>query len=484
MYTRLNHSKNFQNLKSFIKNTISLKIYEKNELELLTEISTNRILSLVVNDYINLHIENVSLNKDLANVWFENKSISIHVKEKIIKISKRIYAFETIMFLQFIIKIFFKLIFYRIYIKGFLRTLFVYSLTSEQSQSKSGANTNNFFLTLFSDKKIKKIFYQNGTNRFYKHSISEDLIRYLSAKQRLVFFFDLLKIIKVLITFLIFNRFLIIGCFRFIDGWITSYLVKKLDLQVTCVCTQSEITNPPGYFYFNKKIDNFMLWYSDNSIPIGLNKKSIKFDLSYLQNKLIGNHFVQSTEFKKIIKIYNQAKVKVIGPYSFFEKYPLRLLLKSNNNPSQILIGYFPITPYTSTKGENIYSEKCMIEDLQVIRDLLRTKYSNKKNIQVIVKLKRRRNKKHSQSYFSLLNKMEKNKKIRVIENDEDIILLLSKLDIVICTPFTTVGLLAKYMGKKVLFFTNSTLHCLPREYEGIKVFQGRKNLQKYMAYL
>ena len=484
MYTRLNHSKNFQNLKGFIQNTISLKIYEKNELKLLTEISTNRILSLVVYDYLNLHIQNVSLNKDMANLRIENKSISIHVKDKIIKISKRIYAFETIMFLQLIIKIFFKLIVYRISIKRFSRILFVYSLTSEQSQSKSGADTNLFFLTLFSHKKIKKILYQNRTSGFFRHLISEDLIRYLSAKQRLVLFFDLLRIIRVLVTLSIFNRYLTIGCFRFLDGWITSYLVNKLDLQTTCVCTQSEMTSLPGYFYFNKKIDNFMLWYSDNSLPIGLNKKSIKFDLSYLQNKLIGNHYVQSMKFQKVIKNYNEARVRVIRPFSFFEKYPLRLAQKSNKQPSEMLIGYFPVTPYASTKSEDIYSENYMIKDLQVISDLVKTKRNEARNRQVIVKLKRVRNKNHSQNYFSLLNKMEENKRIKVVDSEEDISEILSNLDVVICTPFTTIGLLAKYMGKKVIFFTNSTDHCLPREYEGIKVFQGRKNLQKYMANL
>jgi polysaccharide biosynthesis PFTS motif protein len=296
--------------------------------------------------------------------------------------------------------------------------------------------------------------------------------------------FQLIRNLTLVMKSILKNRNAILGSSKYVEGKILYFLIKKCHLNVKVVCTQTELLSLPGIYYFNEEKNNAMIWYSDNSLPILRSSypSNLYFDLSYLNQPKVGTHYVWTETFAKILRKFNHnSKIEIIKPFSFFHYYPL---LKNNHiryDKSKFKIVYFPITPYSSTIESNIYSAKNLSLDLNIIIDEVNRFNTCNKQVELYVKPKRAFDKTHSQEYTKMIFKHLRNKKIKLIEHSKDVIDLCREMDLIICTPFTSVALIAKYLGKNTIYFSSLKDLIVSNGKSRVPVVYGQKQLNGYL---
>ena len=157
----------------------------------------------------------------------------------------------------------------------------------------------------------------------------------------------------------------------------------------------------------------------------------------------------------------------------------LRKKVKNNIIASEKCISYFPVTP--SIFSENtIYSEPNMVKDLRTLVTILNNFQNNGINIKLKIKIKREVSKMHSQKYVKLINDFSSQYKwIDFINPKSEIIKELRSSELVVCSPFTTVALMAKYLEKKVIYFSTAKNYFMKKTHENISVVTDEKKLIK-----
>jgi polysaccharide biosynthesis PFTS motif protein len=272
----------------------------------------------------------------------------------------------------------------------------------------------------------------------------------------------------------------IVGANHYFEGSITKFILDSMSVETKFICTQTTIICHPGVFYFNNKKQNYMLWYSDNSLPIVSKKKflSNNIELTHLRTTNIGTHYVLSKSFKRLMyKVNENTKIEVIYPFSFFHHYPILKRVKGQEKPAKKYISYFPVSPSVHSKN-TIYSESIMIRDLGLIVKVINKSRSKGIDIRFRIKIKRENSKIHSQKYFDTLNKISaKYEWIEILNANTDVVEEVRSSELVVCTPFTSVALLAKYLHKKVIYLSTASNFNLKKSHEKIPLLNNERNL-------
>jgi polysaccharide biosynthesis PFTS motif protein len=285
---------------------------------------------------------------------------------------------------------------------------------------------------------------------------------------------------------IILDKKLLIGSSSYLEGKCLQTLIDKFRLDLFLVCTQSQLVNQPSIFYFAKfhKFRTSMLWYSDNSLPLVSKSdyKIYRYDLSYLECRNIEMHYVMSKQFKKILSYYNQKKnIKVIQPFSFFYKYPLEISSSLVSNDKSFKIAYFPVTPMRNTPSDNFYSSTNLEKDLQRLIEVVDTFKGNKIEIELILKPKRQFTKTHSLKYAKLISEFQNMGLLTSISASSDPVRICKGMDLVICTPYTSVALLSKYLKVRSVYFIDRGSLTFFNPEPTIPLINGKIDLQRYI---
>ena len=484
---RFGQTEGFTKLRNQIKANLKINISKDENLK-RRELIVDKISSLLVSQYLQSYTLKGTNLSDAKSFYLKSKFAEY--KNGKVKITIIYLLSESFKYFKIFISILRCLIF-RSQISHKHKYLLVYSLTEEQVINKSRDSAAKFFSTFFSKNEFNCILIETKLNvvgtknvafqpkmlnyfvKKYSKNIKVNIIRIL--------FRDLLCVVKNSIA----NTKNIISASDFLEGKILNFILQANKIHVTFLCTQTKLNFRPGIFYFSEKINNKMLWYSDNSLPITTKNITGILDLSYFETNNIGEHLVFSKKFSKVLSIYNKNFVKVILPFSFNHEYPLKFNNNDTNDlferkKSQKVITYFSITPTKSTSQFNFYSTELMCTDLKTIRQaIIQSNTAFPYKYVLYIKPKRKISKHTSESYKKLL--FESNTKVynKILDPQEDLLKILKYSDLVICTPFTSIGLIAKYLGKKIVFFTTDNNFNLPREYYGIQIIKSVHKLNE-----
>jgi len=241
------------------------------------------------------------------------------------------------------------------------------------------------------------------------------------------------------------------------------------------ITTQSQLLATPLVFKSKLKANRVMYWYSNNSIQIS-KQKNLDLDYSYLTQPAISEHFVWTSSWCKILEEHNpNAVITVLGPILFknLSKY-LKSDRKKLPHTKEILV--FDITPKINAGNDSIYSEHEMTQFVLDVIEGIKAKYPN-----ALIKLKPKRKytSDDSVSYCDFLESQALN--IQILKWSSDIGTEISKSDLVICIPYSSPALLAKFLDIPTVFYTPSVDFNLERIHEDILVVQGLSEFQRFL---
>ena len=241
------------------------------------------------------------------------------------------------------------------------------------------------------------------------------------------------------------------------------------------ITTQSQLLASPLVFKSKLKASRVMYWYSNNSMQIS-KKASVSLDYSYLSQSVISDHFVWTSTWGKFLEEHNtNAVVTVVGPILFknLSKY-VKSEKKKGSETKKILI--FDVTPKMNAGADSIYSEK---EMTQFVSDIAVATKAMFPNALIKLKPKRKYNSDDSVSYCDFLE--AQTSRIQILKWDSDIGDEILNSDLVICVPYSSPALMAKYLGIPTIFYTPSIDFKLDLIHEDILVVQGLTELRRFL---
>lgn len=243
------------------------------------------------------------------------------------------------------------------------------------------------------------------------------------------------------------------------------------------ITTQSQILVLPSVFYQEKTPPRLMFWYSDNSTQLRStrieNQKPL--DYSYLTQNRIDIHLVWTNSWAEILKAFTQAKIYVAGPILFNLLENKMIETKSNLSLDRNVL-VFDVTPKKSADNESFYFSKNMQKFIEDVVDVV--SYSSPP-VRIKLKPKRRYRRGEDLEYIRLVKSLKS--KMQVLHPTQNLARIINDASLVICTPFTSPAILAKYLGRPVIYYSPSDQYQLPFIYEGIPVIMGSEELRQYV---
>ena len=229
-----------------------------------------------------------------------------------------------------------------------------------------------------------------------------------------------------------------------------------------------------------RNFKSHMIWYSQNFIPKFYKGES---EQSYLPgtNKIrIDHHWVWTEKSAQMLKRKNvSSNFTAIGSILF---YPFDL--KINKMKDFILI--FDVIPVKSKKKilfgttYNYYSEETIIafvNDLVTTVDKINHKFN--KQIQIILKTKRQKNKYHSDKYFQFIENLKlKYPTFITVESQMNIYGLINESIAVFSVPFTSTAEVGFEMNTPSFFYDSSNQINTNKEVQHIPILFSKKELE------
>jgi hypothetical protein len=241
------------------------------------------------------------------------------------------------------------------------------------------------------------------------------------------------------------------------------------------ITTQSQLLASPLVFKSKLKAIRVMYWYSNNSMQISKNT-SLNLDYSYLSQPVISDHFVWTSTWGKFLEENNEnAVITVVGPILFKNLSRYGTSEKINRSQTKKLL-IFDVTPKKNAGEDSIYSEK---EMTQFVSDIAVAANALYPNVSIKLKPKREYTSDDSISYCEFLE--AQSSRIQILKWDSDIGNEISKSDLVICVPYSSPALIAKYLGIPTIFYTPSLDFKLDLIHEDILVVQGSAELRRFL---
>lgn len=478
--------KYFLQLKKQIKRYVKMRskntAYKINAKQV--EICIDRISSFLLADYILKYSKRS--RKSRIQVWIKNSRCEVDISRQILKISMQNYCIELLKLLKLLFLFEFNLILP----SRNARTdhyFLVYSLTKDQIENRHIKENYDFLSSLLDCEENQLLIQAKSGFKLRNEHLQKSVLIYLSRifvkRNRFSFFYHSLIIFLKIVKSITINKFLIVGSSNYFELELLKVITRLKKINFTLVSTQSQITSLPPIFYLGGTTNSLMLWYSDNSIPelYEDDLKKYEYDLSYLTNKYIQQHLVLTKQFSEILRSYNAYSiVKTITPFSFFYHYPLNKNIKKSRNNRVFQIAYFPVTPRITTPEQHLYSTKGMQQDIKCLVSEIQ-KFGVYCTTKLFVKPKRTFTSADSNSYTALLKNFESSGDLTILEPRIDLIELIKGMDLVICTPFTTVALISNYLGIPTCYFMDRENDTLINRNKNIQYLSGSKSLSKFL---
>lgn len=338
----------------------------------------------------------------------------------------------------------------------------------DQHLKMIGLNPPDFYLlqtgSLFANR-------ESGKVKMVPH-IGVELLKYQSMPRRVKVNNLCKRLLSLIRLSMVLPEILEIGPDYVIDHSVFSK-VSQLEIG-SLITTQSQILVLPIVFYQEISPNRLMFWYSDNSTQFQKLELEVQIppDYSYLIQNRISTHYVWTNSWASLLKTFTHAKILVVGPILFksLQESQIELELQSNSY-KKILV--FDVTPKKSASHNSIYYSSNMQEFL---KDLVEVVQDITPSAILMLKPKRKYRSTDDLDYLQLIRSLRS--KIHLLSPTQDLVKLIQSSDLVICVPFTSPALLAKSMGKQVIYYYPNSYFKLPPEYEGIQVISGNKNLR------
>jgi polysaccharide biosynthesis PFTS motif protein len=243
-------------------------------------------------------------------------------------------------------------------------------------------------------------------------------------------------------------------CYKELIFEITLYEQIKFERKIDVVYTQSNLRTLSPISYVNSKIfttRNIMIWYSTNSDLIYKNGvKPFKIQNNYLSLDRIDQHLVWDIYAKKTLAKMTNKQIFASGSLLF---YPKKMQKKRvGENSYKVLV--FDVTPAEGTTGEDFLNSSQAIETIREIVNAAHKFNSNSnKELNLFLKPKRRYSKSHSGEYIRYIAKLQRQKKIRLINYSSNLYEIINDADLVIGFPWTSPAAVANEIKVKSLYY-------------------------------
>jgi polysaccharide biosynthesis PFTS motif protein len=194
-----------------------------------------------------------------------------------------------------------------------------------------------------------------------------------------------------------------------------------------------------------------MIWYSTNSDLIYKNGvKPFKIQNNYLSLDRIDQHLVWDIYAKKTLAKMTNKQIFASGSLLF---YPKKMQKKRvGENSYKVLV--FDVTPAEGTTGEDFLNSSQAIETIREIVNAAHKFNSNSnKELNLFLKPKRRYSKSHSGEYIRYIAKLQRQKKIRLINYSSNLYEIINDADLVIGFPWTSPAAVANEIKVKSLYY-------------------------------
>ncbi|MDC1154499.1 hypothetical protein OAT05_04355, partial [Candidatus Pelagibacter sp.] len=358
---------------------------------------------------------------------------------------------------------------------------------------------NEFFLNHFIEKfKIKKIYHDNrellNNTKFNSVSLIQNInhIRLFSLLNLFKFItFNILLVFLSLVLFT-FKQDLAIMMKEILKSYLF-YIEKKNYSKIYLFNNSDGIYRPLWSYLKNKKITTYYFFLGQSCMPFDddnpndikkfrLNFASNYYGLEFLswQNYLFWNEF-QCLSYKK-----NLIDKKI----NFYLDRFVETNYKSiSNNYNSKSLSFFDITPYDKIFAikrlaptyHNFKNLNIMFNDiLEICNDL---------NIHILYKSKRYKEKIHDIKYQKFLESINKIKNVTVYEEEFSSYSILKSSKIAICSPFTSVGVIANTLKIKTAYYDLSDVNYKEMvAFENLPIIKNKhvlrewikKNINKY----
>jgi polysaccharide biosynthesis PFTS motif protein len=251
------------------------------------------------------------------------------------------------------------------------------------------------------------------------------------------------------------------------------------------ITTQSHALIQPLIFHYLLKFGRtrqVMIWYSSNNVRI---HKRIEPELiqeddySWLSVAAISKHYVWTENQKIFLSQFCDTDIEVSGPFVFHKNDILGTRVVT---PYDVLI--FDVTPRQNMTESNIYAAKYLSAFMSEVVTIAKG-LALSPSIKLFLKPKRKYESTRDANYVALINKLSSNRVLRVLDPHFNLYAVIAKSKLVICYPFTSPALIAKTMGKRVVFYIpdNALDFLITDDHEGVKVIKGSKALQSYLEF-
>lgn len=241
----------------------------------------------------------------------------------------------------------------------------------------------------------------------------------------------------------------------FISYPLVSYL-DSLNLEISLLRTNSEFEDQEFWFENLKHIKYKTLWYSLNCRPF-----QFKFQSRILENQtyhsyyysFLGENITWDESHVDWLKNTwgDNVQYKLVKPLIFYTKNKL----EKTANKAIVIFDVTPTNPSFMAEnflsGELYYSfETCsrFLMDILSVAKLL--------NQKVYLKHKRRYVAIHDTRYIEFVKKLANEGDLILLEDDTDILQLISQSKVTISIPFTSTGVLSNILGRHTIYYDST----------------------------
>jgi polysaccharide biosynthesis PFTS motif protein len=426
--------------------------------------------------------------------FLSSENISLDLQTQLVRISMEFYFKKFIEYLIYLLELFLAMMKPSLKI-DFKHVSVFYGVNWNQIKNKDFSldNFHEFIKTYFFEtKKLteSKVILVIGREfpRLKPHKdfipnkyASIALVRYLSLAGKKRLFCLCLRTLAGQMRYSFKDKKYTLMNLPLLDQIILDKSCHELNIKINLVCTQSVLLSPPLGFYYDKNYVSSKIgfWYSDNNLAIPHDSQSAEdFSYDFFRVDLLDRIFVWSESYATVLKRQTDANIEVTEPILMngYCDQPSELSAKETNKT----ISFFGISPLINLADLHFNQLQNSIDDLTAISSLVEN--DTFPNVSLILKIKRdfdRNN--HYQKYFNTITNISKLRNVEIITGEEKAIHVIRMSSLVICTPFTSAALIAKYLGVNTVFFTSKDHYKLPMHYEGIKVLVGINSLYEYL---
>lgn len=351
---------------------------------------------------------------------------------------------------------------------------------------------NEFFLNHFIEKfQLTKVYHDNKNLEEYLDYRTVKIIKDVN-NIRLFSYLNLVKFIFFNLFFFLLSSILFIfkqDLAIMLKEILKSYLfqIEKKNYSKIFLFNNSDGIYRPMWSYLKKpNLKIYFFFFGGNCMPFendnlsDVKKFKLYFSSNYYglqfwswENYLFWNDFQRISYQKNLInkKIsYEMDRCIEVNYKKFFKNYDKNIL------------SFFDITPY-----DKIFTIKRLASSYHnfknayiMFRDVF--EICNKLDINIIYKSKRFRENIHDKKYIKFLEKINKFENVSVYDENFSSSSILKNSNLAICSPFTSVGIIAKSLNIKAAYYDLSDIYYKEKiAFENLPIIKNKTFLEEWI---